>query len=425
MRQIVSLVARKCVGYALLSVSIPIVFAAFVSPFIVKQALGLALGTAASTALCYIAHRLIAPSAESRTRRDKRAPIVYLRPFLSDQSVFQTPLRSYLLPFRFGFPETDEEAMSRTLRRLGPVIAVGNPREWLPKLGAARLYRRGRDWQDAVRDLIRSASLIVVRAGNTEGLLWELEVITNLAKPNKVIIWFPPPTRWSWRRRRVMADFRQFCQFAERMLPHPLPVGAKIPEFVYFETGWLPHGSSQSRGMWASLRAFMSRSRAPHIRRNIRQPLTNAGLRPSRLRPRLIEVANFLFYGIVYALSCLFFYNPSAIITFFLVLTGHISFAQHEPNFNCGDLSTSDCYEMRQMFIQAMGGYIGVELGLFFGVLLFPFIGLMTIASFAMAALLTGVSVVARVIAAGARRTTASLSALRRDSGTSFPADTR
>ena len=52
-----------------------------------------------------------------------------------------------------GFEKTYEERLARTLRKVGPFVAVGDPTERLPLLGAARMYAADEEWQETVDEL--------------------------------------------------------------------------------------------------------------------------------------------------------------------------------------------------------------------------------------------------------------------------------
>jgi hypothetical protein len=67
------------------------------------------------------------------------------------------------------------------LRPFGDMVAVGRPGEDLPVPGAVRLYAEDSQWQSVVREQMRAARLVVVRAGIGKGLLWEIgEALTRL-----------------------------------------------------------------------------------------------------------------------------------------------------------------------------------------------------------------------------------------------------
>ena len=108
--------------------------------------------------------------------RDRRPPVLYLRSFADDSNALMGD-QSFVE--RHGAilasPVTPEQEIADILDAIGPVVAIGKPGEPLPELGAARLYVSDEQWQAKVRELMGSASLVVVRLGSSPGLLWEIE----------------------------------------------------------------------------------------------------------------------------------------------------------------------------------------------------------------------------------------------------------
>ena len=148
--------------------------------------------------------------AADELRRDKRAPVLYLRAFRSDllgtrnidhRDAFLAPLspRQLIAP-----PLTEEEQVARAFRRLGPFITIGNPDDGDTVLGASRHYVAQEKWQECVIDTIRRAQLVVVRIGTREvvrdltfmvldvkttpGLTWELLTSTSKLAPGHLVL---------------------------------------------------------------------------------------------------------------------------------------------------------------------------------------------------------------------------------------------
>ena len=74
------------------------------------------------------------------------------------------------------------------MARVGPVVAIGKPGERLPQLGAARLYVDDDHWQETIDALMTRSALVVVRAGNTPNLWWEIERAMTNQRPDRVVI---------------------------------------------------------------------------------------------------------------------------------------------------------------------------------------------------------------------------------------------
>jgi hypothetical protein len=132
--------------------------------------------------------RHLALSAEDIREKDSRAPILFLRSF-GDEKKSTVGMGYSLSPW--GSNKTFEELIVEYMANYGPVLAIGRPGEKLPPLGAAREYIDHDSWQRTVKDLISESQLIVLLAGGTEGLLWELQTIAELNALNKLMIVLP------------------------------------------------------------------------------------------------------------------------------------------------------------------------------------------------------------------------------------------
>src|SRR5205823_937372 len=73
-----------------------------------------------------------------------------------------------------------------------PVIAIGQPGERLPKLGAARKYVKGPDWQHEVIRLLNACRFACFVLGSSRGLLWELQQAVSYCQPQRVLLIIPP-----------------------------------------------------------------------------------------------------------------------------------------------------------------------------------------------------------------------------------------
>ena len=109
----------------------------------------------------------------------KRRPkdyVLYLRSFQDDDN---------------SIDETSfEERLCRALQWLGPVIAIGQPKERNIPRGAARFYFHGHEWKEIALDLMENARLVAIRMGQTEGLWWEIEQILNHGKSIPILFIF-------------------------------------------------------------------------------------------------------------------------------------------------------------------------------------------------------------------------------------------
>ena len=192
---------------------------------------------------------------------DGRAPVLFLRPFTEDNAVLSSGARIFnpLNPFSWGkllrprglwasyrsffaLRWMVEQVLAYTTRQMGPLVAIGQPGT-PPMLGAYNLYV-GDDWQARVADLALRAQLVVLMAGTTPGLLWEVEFMQTRLDPVKCVIFVPDgQRRWWWpfwrkgNRRKVWDGFRAM---SAALFPVALPERLGRAAFVGFKAGWQP-----------------------------------------------------------------------------------------------------------------------------------------------------------------------------------------
>jgi hypothetical protein len=135
-------------------------------------------------AASYFVVRHFLRSARDVLARTHAPPIVLLRSFGDDTGHAGGSFRDLAGTF--------EQALAAVLRPFGPFVAIGRPRERLPLLGAARTYQTYESWRGAALELMRSAKLIVMIAGTTGGLQWELGQILENDWQGKLLLVLPP-----------------------------------------------------------------------------------------------------------------------------------------------------------------------------------------------------------------------------------------
>jgi len=102
---------------------------------------------------------------------DRRPPVVYLRSFDDDYAV-----------------SIEEEILADILDEVGPFVAIGRPEDKLPPLGASRKYLPDGPWKPHVLNLLNRASLVVLLAGKTEGLAWEMAQCRRRLDPKQLVV---------------------------------------------------------------------------------------------------------------------------------------------------------------------------------------------------------------------------------------------
>jgi hypothetical protein len=98
----------------------------------------------------------------------------------------------------------------------GPFIAVGSPKDKVPQLGAARKLLSDGEWQHSVTRWMEEASVIVMYAGTTHWVGWELKQIVDGGFTEKLILLFPPVLPFpgfrhrSWLRKQMPDVLKRF-----------------------------------------------------------------------------------------------------------------------------------------------------------------------------------------------------------------------
>jgi TM2 domain-containing membrane protein YozV len=143
--------------------------------------------------------RFEAVGAEGLVAQDARTPIVYIRSFKNDERIASR----FLWTAAFSV----EQELATVMNRVGPMIAIGKPGEALPQLGAARLYVDDDHWRSTITDLMKRARLVVVLAGGTANLQWEIDQAAALVSRQRLIFIVPPSVEASPFERAIEQRF--------------------------------------------------------------------------------------------------------------------------------------------------------------------------------------------------------------------------
>lgn len=206
----------------------------------------------------YRGKQYAATPGEEAESKDPRPPVVFLRSF-NDELADKTPWSVIRNPFSDrrlakevppGSPY-ERDLMERLFKKVGPYLAIGRPGESFADPGPARFYLPDDKWQDFVVSRLRRAQLVIIRAGVTPGLGWEMEQVVALVPPRKIIILLP-------MRRR---DYAPFQKWAGALLPKPLPaVAPKAERLLTFDADWTPVVLPTQNRMDESFAPFFERN---------------------------------------------------------------------------------------------------------------------------------------------------------------------
>jgi hypothetical protein len=151
-------------------------------------------------ATCYFllrARAKLQPTAESVLSTDRRTPVLFLRSFVDDERVHFDHSEAGRALFDFSL----EARLATHFFKTGPFIAVDSPNH-TPAIGAARASLTDTEWQGTVVEWMRAARLIVLLAGLTQWVRWEMKQSVELGYSRKLIILMPELSG----RKRLRSD---------------------------------------------------------------------------------------------------------------------------------------------------------------------------------------------------------------------------
>jgi hypothetical protein len=131
------------------------------------------------------ARRDFQPDAEKLLAVDTREPILFLRSFQDDEKI------SYQMGSAAFVDWSLETRLAAHFSKIGPFVAIGNPKDKTPEIGAARALLSDDQWQARVIDWMDRSRVIVLMSGVTHWVGWELECVLSRRHAGKLIILFP------------------------------------------------------------------------------------------------------------------------------------------------------------------------------------------------------------------------------------------
>lgn len=145
------------------------------------------------------AKRLVAIDVATARKRDPRPPVVYLRQFIADDRMDVESV--------FGVDSSLEQSLVRVLSAIGPVIALTRPGERLPPPGAARQAASNEEWQQVIEGWLREAKLVVLIAGSSENVSWEIGRCRQILRPEQLVVVVPAGLPWDKFRAATEPQF--------------------------------------------------------------------------------------------------------------------------------------------------------------------------------------------------------------------------
>jgi hypothetical protein len=138
-------------------------------------------------------------SADSLLAADRRQPILFLRAFVDDPSMAVQATTAQIIKLVDFSVET---RLANHFMDFGPFIAVGSPRDNVPVPGAARVQLSDDQWQQWVTERMGTSGIIVMYAGVTHWVGWELSQVVEAGMTRKLILLFPSPVAPKGTKRK-------------------------------------------------------------------------------------------------------------------------------------------------------------------------------------------------------------------------------
>jgi hypothetical protein len=164
---------------------------------------------------------------------DLHSRLIYLRAFSVDydpvdfKEPFDTGAR---LTARPPTPTSLEEDVLAAVPDSSRPLCLGRPGEKFPSSGAQRIYFTEEDWRDAVRALVQTCALVLVRTADTPSLVWEIRLLVAVVPPDRFVLW----------HSGGQGEWDHFATLVNPILPHPLPRELQAPGLLRFDADWTP-----------------------------------------------------------------------------------------------------------------------------------------------------------------------------------------
>ena len=243
-----SAAAYRVLGYALALAGVPMFLSAVLTP------VGMAL-FAASYWSFRRARKHAAVLADDVLAKDTRAPILYLRSFDDEEqdnhpSAILNARHTNIAGSTPAWAPREQDALAAVLARIGPYVAIGKPGELLPELGAARTYVSDAAWQAKIQEWLERAHLVILRAGATQGLRWELSELVRRIDPRRVLVILPTSPE----------HYSAFTKWANVVLPQKLPASQPEERLVCFDETWRSRTLPPRTGITKTLKPFFAQN---------------------------------------------------------------------------------------------------------------------------------------------------------------------
>lgn len=192
----------------------------------------------AGAVIAQYGRKLEAKTIEQTLALYKKQPILLLRPFAIDSDPEFDFIPFSIIP-NLQQTFSIEQQIQQATCHLGPLIAIGDPKDMLPTIGAARTYFQNMEWFDKAKDYMNIAQIIIVVWGGDSGIQRELSEIFEMEDLTRVIIYLPIIKESSKKINPKMdsAEKIQYLGFFWRIILALFYFPSDIKERIYNQLG--------------------------------------------------------------------------------------------------------------------------------------------------------------------------------------------
>lgn len=172
-------------------------------------------------------------------------PFVYLRSFRADGALSKGNPNDLANRITWGALDRVRPSVEEQMFKGAPlshlVVVVGQPGEWLPPGGTARLYFKGDAWKQGVARILTRAELAILQIGDSPGVVTEARMLVRMMNPLRVLL-FRPSGADEYQDEKLERLYETFRQQTASCFPKPLPECWRKwkPPFLLFDEEWKP-----------------------------------------------------------------------------------------------------------------------------------------------------------------------------------------
>ncbi|MCX0269642.1 hypothetical protein NLM24_02725 [Nocardia zapadnayensis] len=189
--------------------------------------------------------------ADLQTLSENERIVLFLREFNAD-----TPLTGsaatrwgglwsvlWNMPTTAAGVRTQEQQIAGALAPFGRMVALGNPGDELPPLGAERRYAEDGTWQTEVLSALDRADLVLLMAGSRSNLAWEIDQVVRRGEPTRLVLAIGHDEDAYARFRWSMGSLfpQGLPDYPATSLRQRLLRARSVRAVIWFDDDWTPH----------------------------------------------------------------------------------------------------------------------------------------------------------------------------------------